>query len=68
MSGTDMDSQTEFTSASYTTTELESDADSVRYVYTVYSWCQVHCMCSGTFLPMGQKKVSLLVRCPHFRG
>ena len=37
-------------------------------------WCCIvmtFCIYSGTSLigtPMGQKKVSLLVRCPHFRG
>ena len=40
MSGTDFDSQTEFTSASYTTTDLESVADTsdtVRYIPGFYS-------------------------------
>ena len=33
-----------------------------------FSYTLVECKNSLIWTPMGQKKVSLLVRCPHFRG
>ena len=41
------------------------------YIYIIYEVCVCEVLYSGTSLirtAMGQKKVSLLVRCPHFRG